>query len=48
MSGAGDSETPSVSTSRKRAVADRKIRRRVERRKHRVDEGGIVGGENAE
>ena len=48
MSGAGDSETPSVSTSRKRAAADREIRRRAERRDDGVDQRGIVGRENAE
>ena len=48
MSGAGDSETPSVSASRKVRPADRKIRRRVERGDHRLDQCGLVGRVNAE
>ena len=42
MSGAGASETPSISTSRKRAAADREIRRRAERLEHRVGQRRIV------
>ena len=49
MSGAGDSETPSVSTSRKRASADREIRRRGERLRCTAStSAGIVGREDAE
>ena len=48
MSGAGESDTPSVSTSRKRAPADRKVRRRIERLDDGVDQRGIVGREDAE
>jgi hypothetical protein len=48
MSGAGESETPSISTARKRAPADREIRRRVERLDDALDQRGIVGREDAE
>ena len=48
MSGAGDSETPSVSSSRKVRSADGKVRRHVECRQHGRDQIVIVGREDAE